>query len=165
MRSFFLYAFFVSLFGTLFSSCEADVFGCTDPESFNYNEAATIEDGTCIYLSEDQLYGIWLVDRFQFGPNDGIAIGAFSNVRFQFKDDGTWLFNATVTTNGSVLVGGGTWTLDNTTLTTTFAGNSASFCSDVVHQFEAELTEDQDRLNLLDSCEDGTPLDFSMVRT
>lgn len=38
-----------------------DVYGCTDPTALNYNEYATIDDGTCIYLQDttgtDIIYG------------------------------------------------------------------------------------------------------------
>lgn len=30
-----------------------DVLGCTDPEALNYDETATLDDGTCVYAGED----------------------------------------------------------------------------------------------------------------
>jgi hypothetical protein len=43
--------FFSSLGGTQIPTPPVDVYGCTDPLATNYNPLATIDDGSCTYLT------------------------------------------------------------------------------------------------------------------
>ena len=42
------------LFSTIVE-LDANIYGCTDPEAGNYNEYATVEDNTCVYIVTQQL--------------------------------------------------------------------------------------------------------------
>ena len=37
------------------TSCHKEKFGCTDPQSLNYDADATTDDGSCQYIQEDYL--------------------------------------------------------------------------------------------------------------
>lgn len=50
------------------NGCGGDVLGCTDPAAVNYNPAATIDDGSCIYDSE-----CWIDEDF-----DGMGNGTYA---------------------------------------------------------------------------------------
>ena len=81
----FLYLFFTFLsISVIFSSCEKELLGCTDPSASNFNNLANTDDGSCI----STILGCIDVTAFNFNSNanfdDGSCIYAFDLAQ------GTW---------------------------------------------------------------------------
>jgi len=62
--------------------CDADVEGCTDPNAYNYNEDATLDDESCLYVGDlngdgsfDILDIVQLVNIVILGPDAYNAVG------------------------------------------------------------------------------------------
>jgi len=55
---------FLTLISILFSSCEKELLGCTDPISINYNNLANTDDGSCIA----PILGCTDFSAFNFNP-------------------------------------------------------------------------------------------------
>lgn len=70
MKRIFISLFAAALIITAMSGCRKDVYGCTDPYAYNYNSAANLSNGSCVY---------------------------YGNVTFWFASN---MANATVTING-----------------------------------------------------------------
>ena len=47
----------------------AEVSGCTDPNSLNYNKYATVDNGTCIYAEEAEIKGCTDPNSLNYNPN------------------------------------------------------------------------------------------------
>jgi len=59
------------------AECEGvELFGCTDPEAFNYNPLATIDDGSCIY-----------------DPLPGDCLASFEIISVDENEDVVWILN------------------------------------------------------------------------
>lgn len=48
------------------NSCNEDISGCTNPGATNYDELATLEDGSCI-LNSNTLLGLWNINTIENG--------------------------------------------------------------------------------------------------
>ncbi|MBK7408361.1 MAG: hypothetical protein IPJ40_10050 [Saprospirales bacterium] len=56
-------------FGINASGCMPIIPGCTDPTSLNYDNTATVDDGSCLFMQD--LLAVQLIDTIQYaGPND-----------------------------------------------------------------------------------------------
>ena len=161
MRTLYLLLFLIG--SSLCISCEKDVLGCTDSDSPNFNPDATVDDGTCLDL-RDQLIDTWTIEGLAFNGNDGVALGVFSDMRMQFRDDDRFAYVGVVVSTEQNFGGQGTWKIDGDFLETTFTAGS-SFCEDVTHRFTVDFDgPDNEEATLEDTCGNGTSLRIKLMR-
>ena len=85
-----------------------DISGCTDPEANNYNPDATIEDGSCVY-SHFQLAIDGSGESHLIVLQAGISILEIGDEVGIFDANGLTNFNDCSNQHGEILVGAGTW--------------------------------------------------------
>lgn len=162
-----IYLFFILLLLISVGSCAEEPElptlrrGCTDPTALNYDPLAEENNGDCEYL-EDKVTGDWEADRFLFDGDDLIASGFFERITFEFKSNDEFDWRG-IPVDGNVFSGGGDWEIDDGNLEIKFDADSDTFCGDIRHRFEVDLDGD-DKLNLEDSCSDGTNIVLELDR-
>lgn len=76
--------------------------GCTDPQAQNYNAAATLNDGSCIYASTD--ISIPPVNPLDLQLSESSGLAFFNGRLWSHNDSGNWpLFYALDTLSGQVV--------------------------------------------------------------
>ena len=90
-------------------SCDYSCYGCTDELAFNFDDEATIDDGSCVYANQIMI-DTWNVDS----ECDGLVLGAIipSEITLEAGDDegdifidfGIFTLNATINSQGIISI-------------------------------------------------------------
>lgn len=68
------------------SSCTPSVSGCTDPQAYNHNANANVEDGTCTYR-QNILAGNWQVTDYYSSTSCGTGVHNYASTIWASSDD------------------------------------------------------------------------------
>lgn len=112
-------------FGVNVDGCENVIYGCTDPDAFNFEPAATIDDGSCMYPPANDLCenatpltpGIITIDNTHAVQNEGIWGDCWNYGGGEGEQSSIWFSFTTPDSIAEIDIqafGDGTYTLTDT---------------------------------------------------
>lgn len=78
----------VALALIIFSSCKKDIHGCTDQAAENFSNAATKDDGSCIYASTDTKSTTVTISNWNQQGNNWVTTLAYSEITSNVMSNG-----------------------------------------------------------------------------